>query len=48
MLVHVMQVVATLKQLASAGHTVVCSIYQPRSSIFACRKAPACLAACRA
>lgn len=29
-----LQVVATLKQLASAGHTVVCSIHQPRSSIF--------------
>jgi ABC-type hemin transport system ATPase subunit len=29
-----MQVVATLKELASAGHTVVCSIHQPRSSIF--------------
>jgi ABC-type multidrug transport system ATPase subunit len=28
------QVVATLKELASAGHTVVCSIHQPRSSIF--------------
>uniref|UniRef100_A0A383W6T5 ABC transporter domain-containing protein n=1 Tax=Tetradesmus obliquus TaxID=3088 RepID=A0A383W6T5_TETOB len=28
------KVVATLKQLASAGHTVVCSIHQPRSSIF--------------
>lgn len=28
------QVVATLKDLASSGHTVVCSIHQPRSSIF--------------
>lgn len=24
----------TLKALAAAGHTVVCSIHQPRSSIF--------------
>ena len=30
-----LQVVAALKQLASEGHTVVCSIHQPRSSIFA-------------
>lgn len=30
-----MQVVATLKQLAEEGHTVVCSIHQPRSSIYA-------------
>ncbi|KAI8472919.1 MAG: P-loop containing nucleoside triphosphate hydrolase protein [Monoraphidium minutum] len=29
------QVMSTLQQLASAGHTVVCSIHQPRSSIFA-------------
>ncbi|KAF8057645.1 FUM1 [Scenedesmus sp. PABB004] len=29
------KVVATLKDLASSGHTVVCSIHQPRSSIFA-------------
>lgn len=27
--------VTTLKDLASKGHTVVCSIHQPRSSIFA-------------
>ena len=30
-----LQVVSTLKQLAAAGHTVVTSIHQPRSSIFA-------------
>ena len=30
-----LQVMAALKQLASEGHTVVCSIHQPRSSIFA-------------
>eukprot|EP00879_Flechtneria_rotunda_P017959 GHRR01018823.1.p1 GENE.GHRR01018823.1~~GHRR01018823.1.p1 ORF type:complete len:592 (+),score=216.60 GHRR01018823.1:138-1913(+) len=29
------KVVGTLKDLASSGHTVVCSIHQPRSSIFA-------------
>eukprot|EP01026_Neomeris_dumetosa_P031356 TRINITY_DN2487_c0_g1_i1.p1 TRINITY_DN2487_c0_g1~~TRINITY_DN2487_c0_g1_i1.p1 ORF type:complete len:669 (-),score=93.36 TRINITY_DN2487_c0_g1_i1:376-2382(-) len=29
------QVMQSLKQLASNGHTVVCSIHQPRSSIFA-------------
>ena len=29
------QVVATLKDLAGAGHTVVASIHQPRSSIYA-------------
>lgn len=29
------QVMSTLKSLASQGHTVVCSIHQPRSSIFA-------------
>lgn len=29
------KVVQTLKALADAGHTVVCSIHQPRSSIFA-------------
>lgn len=29
------QVVHTLKSLAEAGHTVVASIHQPRSSIFA-------------
>jgi ABC-type multidrug transport system ATPase subunit len=28
------QVVGTLRDLASSGHTVVCSIHQPRSSIF--------------
>ena len=29
------QVMDTLKQLAREGHTVVCSIHQPRSSIYA-------------
>lgn len=29
------QVMSTLKQLAQEGHTVVCSIHQPRSSIYA-------------
>lgn len=34
LLLSFLQVVATLKDLASSGHTVVCSIHQPRSSIF--------------
>lgn len=34
LLLLLLQVVATLKDLASSGHTVVCSIHQPRSSIF--------------
>ena len=29
------QVMHTLKQLAQEGHTVICSIHQPRSSIYA-------------
>lgn len=28
------QVMSTLQHLAACGHTVVCSIHQPRSSIF--------------
>nr|QCO69320.1 ABCG2 [Prorocentrum lima] len=31
---HALNVMATLKDLAISGHTVVCSIHQPRSSIY--------------
>ncbi len=31
---HMLQVMSTVKELAAAGRTVICSIHQPRSSIF--------------